>query len=174
MCLQVVNSSHYSAGKLCSFCTVFQQIACFIIKGLVPKWCLSLVMLSSRCFTAHSVGCQSRAMQRFSEPGEREPSSQVVLPSVGARSIIALFTEKPFANPSNGSVQRMDLIENLLSVGVLLSQQHVNTTLSYFKGIEEGDFSGAEMRTISCVGGATNHRRLQEGGCSGFQEQQLH
>ncbi len=90
---------------------------------------------------------------------EHQPSSQVVQPSITARSIIASFAEKLFANPANGPVQRLYLIENLLSDSVLFRQQHINVILGYFKGIEQGDFSGsrAEMGNIGRAGGATNH-----------------
>lgn len=115
--------------------------------------------------------CSAR---KLSELGP--PSSQVVQQSITARSIIASFNEKLFANPANESVQRLYLIENLLSDSILFRQQHINVILGYFKGIEQGDFSGsrAEMRNIGQVAGATNHMRLQEGGCCGSQEQQLH
>lgn len=34
--------------------------------------------------------------------------------TITARSIIASFAELPFANPANGFVQRLNLVENLL------------------------------------------------------------
>lgn len=80
---------------------------------------------------------------RLNELGEHQPSSQVVQPSITARSIIASFAEKLFANPANGPVQRLYLIENLLSDGILFRQQHINVISASFKGIEQGDFSGS-------------------------------
>lgn len=66
----------------------------------------------------------------------------VAQPSITARLIIASFTEKLFANPANGSVQRLYLAENLYSDSILFRQRHINVILGYFKGIEQGDFSG--------------------------------
>lgn len=82
-------------------------------------------------------------MQQDSELDEHQPGSQVVQLSITARSIIASFTQKLFANPANGSVQRLYLAEDLLSDGIVFRQQHINVILGYFKGIEQGDFSAS-------------------------------
>lgn len=72
---------------------------------------------------ARSVGCQIYAVQLFPR-------------SISARSIIALFAEKLFANPGNGFVQRLYLEENLLR------QRHTNVISGYSKGIKLGAHSG--------------------------------
>lgn len=44
--------------------------------------------------------------------------------TITARSIIASFAERPFANPANGFVQRLNLVENLLwDRGMLMLSQ---------------------------------------------------
>lgn len=100
---------------------------------------------------------------RLSELGEHQLSSQVVQLSFTARSIITSFTEKLFANPANGSVQRLYLVENLLSHSIDSGTLMLSWVIS--RGLNKGFFPEAEMR---------NHVRLQERGCSGSQEQQLH
>lgn len=90
-------------------------------------------------------------------------SSQVVQLSFTARSIITSFTEKLFANPANGSVQRLYLVENSLSHNIVSGTLMLSWVIS--RGLNKGIFPEAEMR---------NHVRLQERGSSGSQEQQLH
>lgn len=151
------------AGKSCCVCmeTVFQQIACFVIRGLLRVWCLSLVVLLNQFFTAHSAGRQDSV------------SRPVIQPSITARSIFASFTKKLFANPTNGSVQRLYLSENLLSDSVLFRRQHVNVILGYLKGFERGNCWGSCSENYP-AGCNTSYKRLQEGGCCVSQEQQLH
>lgn len=148
---------------------VFLQIACFIIKGLETDWCLSAVTLFSQCFTA-SLGGVS---ERLGEPGggERQPSSQVVQPSIAARSITAPFTEELFAYPSNGSVQRLYLTDARSQTACYLYSNTLTLSWVISRGFEQGDFSGsrAEMRNIGRAGGATLHMRLQGGVGSGSQ-----
>lgn len=82
---------------------------------------------------ACSVGCQIHAVQLFPL-------------SITARSIIALFAEKLFANPDNGFVQRLYLDENLhWDRGILMLSQVIPRGLN-LRLVQE-----AEMR---------NHVRL--------------
>lgn len=71
-------------------------------------------------------------------------------PSITARSINASFTQKLWANPANGSVQRLCLLENLLPDG---------TDINVISRGLNKDFS------------RRNHVRLQEDGFSGSQVQ---
>ena len=101
---------------------------------------MSLFSHTFKSAVLHSSLCRMSepCCARLGELCEHQLSSQVVLLSVTARSIIASFTEKLFANPTNGSAQRLYLIENVLSNSILFRQRYINVILGYFKGIDQG------------------------------------
>lgn len=167
---QVVNSSHYSAGKRCCFCTAFQQIAPLIMKGLAPEWCLRF----SRAFKSGFHG----SFSGMSEPRSAEiqwarraggelagcstecwPQGQswpCLLKSCMLIHLMGLLWESIWLRIS--SQMAFSLVSSRLALSWVTS-----------RGLKEGISQKLQWELISCVGGATNHMRLQEGGCSGFQ-----
>lgn len=152
---QVVNSSRCSAGKhrdgISANCTFHYQRP----GNRLMSWSsYSFKSVFHSSLSGMSTPCSATNAQWASA---RLAGCQ---PSITARSIIASFAEKLFANPANGPVQRLYLIENLLSDSIRFRQQHINVISGSFKGDWPRGFLRESNPNKKYR--PTNHTRLQE------------